>query len=105
MLGQLLAAVGPHRWFGELLPELCSAAFLDIRPALVHLGVAAPRGERFAADVGRIDLIRDPRLRDLVCAAAESEHPTVLGGHTLVSGDLMLLNDWAWEQRDQATTA
>jgi hypothetical protein len=104
MLGQLLQVVGPERWFQELLPELCDAAFLDMRPALLHLGITAPRGERFAADVGRVDLIRDTRLRDLVCAAVDSKHPTVLGGHTLVSGDLMLLNDWAWEEHDRAAT-
>jgi hypothetical protein len=38
--------------------------------------------------------------RVLVEAANTSPMPAVLGGHSLVAGTLMLLNDWAWEQVD-----
>ena len=43
MLGQLIAAAGPAKFFDELLPELCDAAFIDIRPALVQLGLRPSR--------------------------------------------------------------
>lgn len=102
MLGQLIEAVGPARAFGELLPELGDAAFIDIRPALVQLGIHATRADRFAADLGRAELIEDGRLRALVEAAAASPIPVVLGGHSLVTGGLMLLNQWAWDEHDRA---
>ncbi|MEX1022014.1 MAG: hypothetical protein WD058_02595, partial [Dehalococcoidia bacterium] len=55
ILGQLIAAAGPARAFSELLPEVCRAAFIDVRPALVHLGIRPSRADRFAADLGRAE--------------------------------------------------
>jgi len=100
MLGMLIGAVGPRRFFGEQLPELCDAAFIDVRPALVQLGLHPSRADRFAADLALASEIEDPGLRELVQAAAASPVPVVLGGHSLVAGALMLLNEWAWEQLD-----
>ena len=40
-IGQLIEAVGPERCFGELVPELGDAAFIDLRPVLAHLGIDA----------------------------------------------------------------
>ena len=100
LLAMQIEAVGASRFFEEQLPQLCGAAFLDIRPALVHLGVRPSRADRFAADLGLTEEIEDPRLRELVEAANASPVPVVLGGHSLVAGGLMLLNDWAWEQFD-----
>ena len=102
MLGQQLEAVGPRRFFDELLPQLCDAAFIDTRPALVQLGLRPSRADRLAADLGLAAEIEHPALREIVEAAAASPVPVVLGGHSLVSGVLMLLNDWAWEQHDRA---
>lgn len=100
LVAMQLEAVGARRFFEDQLPQLCNAAFLDIRPALVHLGIRPSRADRFAADLGLTSEIADVRLRELVQAANASPVPVVLGGHSLVAGDLMLLNDWAWEQVD-----
>ncbi len=100
LLGMLIAAEGPQRFFSERLPELCNAAFIDLRPALIQLGLTPSRADRFAADLGLVDEIEDAGLRALVGAANASPVPVVLGGHSLVAGALMLLNDWAWEQVD-----
>jgi hypothetical protein len=102
LLGQMIASVGPRMFFGELLPQLCDAAFIDLRPALIQLGLRPPRNDRFAADIAESRVIEDERLREIVEAAAASPVPVVLGGHSLVSGVLMLLNDWAWEEHDRA---
>ncbi len=102
LLGQLIDAVGPGRAFGELLPELGDAAFIDIRPALVQLGIRASRADRYAADLGRPELIEDARLRAIVEAASSAPIPIILGGHSLVTGGLMLLNQWAWDEHDRA---
>lgn len=100
ILGQLMGEAGPGRFFGELLPELCDAAFVDLRPALVHLGIRASRADRFAADLGRAGEVDDEGLRAIVEAANASSVPVVLGGHSLVGGALELLNQWAWDERD-----
>ncbi len=101
MLGQLIDAVGPERCFQELIPQLCDAAFIDIRPVLAHLGWQPSRADRFAADLGLADQIEDPGLRAFVAAAVASPVPIVLGGHSLVVGALMLLNDWVWNEHDR----
>ncbi len=100
LLGQWIAEAGAERAFGTLLPELCDAAFIDIRPALVHLGIRPSRGDRFAADLGRADLIEDAALRAIVEAANGAPVPVVLGGHSLVGSAIPLLNQWAWDAHD-----
>ena len=102
MLGQLIALAGPERAFGELLPELGRAAFIDLRPALVQLGLRPSRADRFAADLGLTEQIEDTSLRAVVVAAEASAVPVILGGHTLVGGALELLNQWAWDEHDGA---
>lgn len=103
ILGQLMLEAGPVRTFGVLLPELCDAAFIDLRPVLVQLGIRASRADRFAADLGRPEEIEDPALRAIVEAVQVSPVPVVLGGHSLVGGSLELLNQWAWDEHDAAT--
>lgn len=100
ILGALIAEAGPERVFGALLPEWCDAAFIDIRPALVHLGLRPSRADRFAADAGLPEAIEDARLRALVEAALAAPVPVVLGGHSLVGGVLPLVNQWAWDAKD-----
>jgi hypothetical protein len=100
ILGALIAESGPERVFSTLLPEWCDAAFIDIRPALVHLGIRPSRADRFAADAGLPDAIEDPQLRAIVQAALASPVPVVLGGHSLVGGVLQLVNQWAWDAKD-----
>lgn len=104
LLGQLIEAIGPERCFTEAIPDLCDAAFIDLRPALAHLGIHASRADRFAADLGAVDQIEDPRLQALVAATNASPVPIVLGGHSLVAGALMLLNQWAWDEHDRLVT-
>ncbi len=100
LLGQWIAEAGAARAFGTLLPELCDAAFIDIRPALVHLGLRPSRGDRFAADLGLAAQIEDARLREIVEAANAAPVPVVLGGHSLVGSVIPLLNQWAWDEHD-----
>lgn len=100
LLGQWIAEAGAARAFGVLLPEICDAAFIDIRPALVHLGIRPSRADRFAADLGQAEAIADPRLREIVEAANAAPVPVVLGGHSLVGGALPLINQWAWDEHD-----
>jgi hypothetical protein len=95
-----LREVGCRRFFAELA-ELSDAACIDTRPMLSHLGVQASRADRFWSDLGRPEKIGNPFLREFTQAAREAPLPVVLGGHSLVSGGLMLLNEHAWREEDQ----
>jgi hypothetical protein len=101
LLGYHLEAVGLERFF-ETLAELGDAAFIDTRVILAHKRIDASREDRFLSDLGRWQEIRDPFPRDFTRAALEAPIPVLLGGHSLMSGGLMALNENAWKQRDIA---
>ena len=95
LLGSYLEAAGSERFF-ETLAELGDAAFLDTRVLLAHKRIRASREDRFLSDLGDWQAIREPWLREFTQAAAAAPLPVLLGGHSLVSGGLMALNEHAW---------
>jgi hypothetical protein len=97
ILGELLDRDGPDA-LAATAARLADAAVIDTRVLLAHRAGAAesvwPEAEdRFASDLLLPSTIADPWLRALTsaAAAAPSDHPIVLGGHTLVNGGLRLL--------------
>jgi hypothetical protein len=98
-LGYHLDAAGLGRFF-ETLAELCNAALIDSRVLFAHKRITASREDRFLSDLGQPDAITDPFLRDFTRAALAAPVPVLLGGHSLVSGGLMALNELAWALRD-----
>jgi hypothetical protein len=106
VLGELLDRDGPDA-LARLVSRLADAAVIDTRVLLAHrLGPdesAWPAPEdRFASDLLLPGSIADPWLRALTESAAGaaapsatttplSDHPVLLGGHTLVNGGLRLL--------------
>ena len=99
LLGFFIEAAGIERFF-EVLPELGDAAFIDTRVLLAHFGIDATREDRFLSDLGAWSEIHDPFLRDITRAAIEAPIPILLGGHSLMSGGLMALNEHAWRQHE-----
>jgi hypothetical protein len=99
LLGFLIDEVGPRRAM-DTLAELGDAAFIDSRVLLAHARVEASRSDRFLSDAGRWQDVREPFLRELTRAAVEAPIPVLLGGHSLVSGGLMALNELAWRERE-----
>jgi hypothetical protein len=99
LLGLHIEAVGIERVFAEL-PQLCDVALIDTRVLLAHKRIEASRADRFLSDLGEADGISDAFLRDFTRAAVAAPVPVLLGGHSLMSGDLMLLNEHAWSLRD-----
>jgi hypothetical protein len=99
LLGFYLETAGVGRFF-ETLGELGDTAVIDTRVLLAHRRVHASREDRFLSDLGRWREIGDPFLREFTRAAVEAPMPVLLGGHSLMSGGLMLLNEHAWEERD-----
>ena len=101
LLGFFLETAGLQRFFG-VLAELGDAAFIDTRVLLAHLRIEATRSDRFLSDLGRWEEVKEPFLRDLARAAVETSIPVLLGGHSLVSGGLMALNEFAWREQERA---
>ncbi len=101
LLGFFLESVGLDRFF-ETLAQLGDAAFIDTRVLLGHKRIAASREDRFLSDLGEADAIAEPFLRDLTRSALAATIPVLLGGHSLMSGGLMTLNEHAWALGEKA---
>src|SRR5206468_7765683 len=99
LLGFLIDATGLERFF-EILPSLGDAAFIDTRVLLAHFRIDATREDRFLSDLGDWPEIQNPFLRDFTRLATEAAIPVLLGGHSLMSGGLMALNEHAWRQQE-----
>jgi len=100
LLGYLVEEVGVRRFFA-LMATLGDAFVCDTRVLEAHLGLHPSREDRFQSDLLAWDRIEEPWLREFTQAAAEAAFPVVLGGHSLVSGGLMALNDVAWREHDR----
>ena len=100
LLGHYIDAVGLERAF-QALADMADAACIDSRVLTAHAGRSPSREDRFNADLGRVEQIRDPMLRDLTAAASSAPIPVLLGGHALVSGGLMALVQAAWDEHDR----
>lgn len=100
LLGFYLDAVGAERFFA-VLPELGDAAFIDTRVLLAHKRIAASREDRFLSDAGEWERIGEPWLREFTQKTAEARIPVLLGGHSLMSGGLMALNEYAWARSER----
>lgn len=100
LVGYMVEDVGAGRFF-ERMAEMGDALVLDTRVVEAHVGVEPSREDRFLSDLYRHSEIQDPFLRDFTAAAAAAPIPVLLGGHSLVSGGLMALNDIAWLENDR----
>lgn len=100
VLGFLLEALGVPRFF-ERICELGDAVVLDTRVIEAHLGLSPSREDRFQSDLLNPEAIHDPFLREFTAAARAAPKPVLLGGHSLVAGGLMALNDIAWRENDR----
>jgi hypothetical protein len=99
-LGFLLEEVGIERFF-ERMALLGDALVLDTRVIEAHMGIAPSREDRFQSDLFNHERIEDDFLRRLTEGAAKAPKPVLLGGHSLVAGGLMALNDQAWLENDR----
>jgi len=88
MLGAYMEDVGPRRFF-ERLAEVADVAIIDTRPLFAHGGRRVSEADRFASDLGMVEEIRDTWVREFTAVSALSwAPPTLMGGHSLVSGGL-----------------
>jgi hypothetical protein len=90
IMADYLARVGFANFFASL-DRIADAALFDSRVILAHHHAWPPAAERYASDMGMVQLISDPWLRDFTSAAWEAPVPVLLGGHGLLSGDLLAI--------------
>lgn len=85
----------------EALELLGDGTFLDSRVVFEHFGAEFGREDRFQSDLLAPSRIEDPWLREFATAAAGTPGQLLIGGHSLVSGGLMALNDAAWTELER----
>ncbi|NLJ80894.1 MAG: hypothetical protein GX335_07710 [Firmicutes bacterium] len=92
ILGRLAEELGFTGFF-QFLSEIARGAVLDSRVLFEHFRWNLSQADRFASDLGELDLISHPGLRQFTAAALEASIPVLLGGHSLVTGGLWALID------------
>lgn len=91
-MGRLVEELG-FRSFFNFLSELAGGAVLDTRVLFEHFHWELSAADRFASDLGELDLITHEPLKEFTRAALEAPIPILLGGHSLVAGGLWALVD------------
>jgi hypothetical protein len=92
LLAEMIQCAGLTHFFATLSQQV-QTAFIDTRVLLAHHGNWPPVGDRFASDLGLVEQINDPWLREFTAAALAAPIPIVLGGHGLMAGDLLAFCD------------
>lgn len=92
LLGFLANQSGFRPMF-RILSQLADALILDTRVLMAHYRQWPRAEDRFHSDLGQVEGIEDPWLRQMTEAALECGVPVLMGGHCLVSGGLYLLGD------------
>jgi hypothetical protein len=76
------------------MADLCSmtdAMLWDTRVLWAANGIWPTGVDRYAADLGLVEMISDPFIREFTQAVLDAPIPIVTGGHSLVSGGLWAL--------------
>lgn len=94
LVADMIDEMGPKRFFRKL-ESVCSAIFFDTRVVFANRGRKVNDWDRYHSDLGQVEQIRDPWVRQFTEAALECRIPVVLGGHSVVSGGLWVLADRA----------
>ncbi len=92
LLSMHLHAVGLSRFMADLC-SMADAMLWDTRVLWAANGVWPSEEDRYAADLGLVDAIGDPFIREFTQAVLDAPIPIVTGGHALVSGGLWTLLD------------
>lgn len=92
LVGRLIESLGYVEFF-EFLSQFCRGAVLDTRVLFEHFKWKLSQADRFASDVGALELISHPELREFTAAAFSAPIPVLLGGHSLVTGGMWALID------------
>jgi hypothetical protein len=92
LLGAFMEQVGVDRLF-QTMEAWSDTIFWDNRVVLAHHGLWPSAEDRYASDLGWVDGVKEPLLRDMTEWMLSASIPIVLGGHSLVSGGILALLD------------
>jgi hypothetical protein len=92
LLAAQLEAVGIDKFFADLA-RWADLALIDSRVLLAHRRLELPASDRFASDLGHTSDIENEWLRAFTFAAENAGIPCILGGHSLMSGNLLAFCD------------
>ncbi len=98
VVGKLMETLGFTGFF-DFLSQICGGAILDTRVLFEHFGWSLTQTDRFASDVGALELISHPELHAFTAAAFSAKIPVLLGGHSMVTGGLWALIDAGTRQQ------
>lgn len=90
LIASYLEAIGPVQ-FMRGLADISQVVFFDSRVWMAHQKLDLSEADRFYSDLGQVDMIKDPKLREFTEAAFGAPIPVILGGHSLVAGGLWAL--------------
>jgi hypothetical protein len=90
LIAEILDQWGPHE-FINYLGTISDAVLWDTRVWMAHHGGWPSKADRFAADLGWVDEIADPTLKELAYAVSQTNLPIITGGHGVVAGGLYAL--------------
>ena len=94
LLAEHISSVGIEG-FIDTMRNFAQAAFIDTRVLLAHQRSWPSRSDRFHSDLGMDPQVSDEWLREFTRAVNRSEIPIILGGHGLLSGDMLALCELA----------
>lgn len=87
ILNDHLNSIGMKQFFIELC-SMADAIVWDTRVLWAARGLWPSEIDRYASDLGLVDQITDPFIREFTQAVIDAPIPIVTGGHALVSGGL-----------------
>ncbi|HHT36120.1 MAG TPA: hypothetical protein GX019_02970 [Firmicutes bacterium] len=92
LFGEMMVSYGYEQFF-RFLGQISHGAVLDSRIMFAHWNWDLSQSDRFYSDLGMVDQISHPGLREFTAAACSAPIPIMLGGHSLVTGGLWALLD------------
>jgi hypothetical protein len=99
LMAEIVDRWGPHE-FIDYLGEISDAVLWDTRVWMAHHGGWPSKADRFASDLGRVEEIHDPSLKELTEAVYQADFPIIVGGHGVVAGGLYALLETTFPDED-----
>ncbi len=90
LIAEAVRVLGYNDFF-KFLAQISNGAILDTRIIFSHLNWDLSQSDRFYSDLGKIDKITHPGLKEFTKAGYEADIPIMFGGHSLVTGGLWAL--------------